>query len=165
METANGIGLVRSAYDHYAPTRDLVRIGLDIIDVVEADGYGAVDLEIATTLPTVWLKRAGERAVARALRAARAGATMTATLSSSVHPAADDQRLWVFMEEMSDAAGAAALEAFARDAQRGGDAVAGVAAGPLFCLIVGRSVVAGVPSFETPSRLNRFVAPIAEVLR
>jgi len=41
----------------------------------------------------------------------------------------------------------------------------GVAAGKLFCLVIGKSIEQGVASFETPEKLQRFAAPVTEVLK
>ena len=165
VDTERGVGLVRRGFEPYEPTCDIVGVGVDIMHVIEADAYGGAELEIATTLPTVWLKAADESMVARELRAATAGATVTAQLRPSAHRSDDAQRLWVFIQELQNTTSSNVLQQLSREVQRHGDAVAGVAVGRIFCLVVGRSTVVNVPSCESGDRLNRFVAPIAAGLR
>ena len=132
-------GFIGHGGARWAPTRDLQQAILRIAAVVDADGrYEVSGVEIAGTLPFAWFPDS-----TRLLRKARGGATFDTSLMDG---------LLGFLVEMPDAEGAAALE----QASTGNAKGIGFARGNLFCFLKASS--------ETPQALQRFVAPIAEIL-
>ena len=166
VETANGVGLVREGWSDapYDPTVDMVRLAQEIADVVETDIYGAAEIEICTRLPEVWLRVDRDEVRARPLRDIRAGATIRAHLRPAEGRDHENQMFIVFINEVSGTEDAHDLQRLSVDARRQGSPIVGVASGCIFCLVVGRSVKQDVPSFETPTSLERFVSPITGIL-
>jgi hypothetical protein len=132
-------GFIGHGGERWAPTRDLQQAILRIAAVVDADGrYEVSGVEIAGTLPFAWFTES-----TRLLRNARGGATFQTSLMNG---------LMGFLVEMPGAEEAAALQ----HASLGGTKSIGFARGNLFCFLKAAD--------ETPQALQRFVAPIAEVL-
>lgn len=132
-------GFIGHGGERWAPTRDLQGAILRIAAVVDADGREQVSgVEIADTPPLAFFPES-----ARLLRKARA----TATFHTSVM-----NGLMGFLVEMPDADGAAAMQKAASSGTRS----IGFARGNLFCFLLS--------SDETPQSLQRFAAPISEIL-
>jgi len=163
IEAPGGAGLLQWGFGPWAPTVDLGAAAITVAGVVSADDYQADDPLLASEMPAVWLKDVGDAALGTIIESV-AG---TATIHGRLRPAADadhaSQQLTVFLLEVADD-DAHRLAAMAR---RGSPlaALLGVAVGRLFGLVVARSWVEGVPSYETTDRLARFAAPLTEALR
>lgn len=164
VETPSGLGLVRRGYERFRPAGDLLSLGLKLRDVVEADVYGAAELELASDLPSVWFRPASEHAVEAALGERRAGMIVRAELRPSEHRSHDNQNLWVFVQEMTAPTHAETLVGLSRMARRAHTQVIGLSAGPVFCLVVAASTAVGVSGYEAPGALARFVAPMQAAL-
>lgn len=165
VSTKYGPSFVSCGFATYSPTVDLVSIAVEIAELLEADTYGAVAIEIATTLPLVWLRSAGEGAVQAALEGAVAGASVSGFLRSESHSKEEGHSLLVFLVECADDAHAASLDGFARKANHTSHAVYGCAEGRLFCVVVGHSFMHGVTPIETAASLARFGPGISAALR
>jgi hypothetical protein len=165
VSTKYGPSFVSFGFDTYSPTVDLVSIAVEIAELLEADKYGAIGIQIATTLPPVWLRSAGEAAVQSALHRASAGGSVRGLLRSEFRPKEEGHSILVFLVECADEARASKLEGFARDAKHSSHAVTGCAEGRLFCVVVGHSMMHGVSPIETASSLSRFASGIASAMR
>lgn len=165
VSTKYGPGFVSHGGDAYSPTVDLVAIAVEIAEMLEADKYGPVGIQIAMTLPPVWLRSAGEAAVRSALEGAPAGASVSGFLRSEFRPQEEGHSVLVFLVECADGARASKLEGFARNANHNSHAVIGCAEGQLFCLVVGHSMMHGVSAIETASSLSRFASGISAAMR
>lgn len=165
ISTKYGPSFVSCGFRPYAPTVDLVAIAVEIAELLEADKYGAIGIQIATTLPPVWLRSAGEAAVQSALDGAPAGASVSGFLRSEFRPIEEGHSVIVFLVECANEARASKLEAFARSANHSSHAVAGCAEGRLLCIVVGHSMMHGVSPVETASSLSRFAPGIAAAMR
>ncbi len=164
VQTPSGLGLVRWGYETFLPAGDLLSLGLKLRHTVEADVYGAAELELARDLPSVWFRPAPEHAVEAALGERRAGMIVRAELRPSEHQSHENQNLWVFVQEMTRPAHAKTLVGLSRMAGRADTQVMGLSAGPVFCLVVAASTAAGVPGYEAPGALARFAAPMQAAL-
>ena len=165
VSTKYGPSFVSYGFDAYTPTVDLVSIAVEIAELLEADKYGAIGIQIATTLPPIWLRSAGEAAVQSALDGAPAGASVSGFLRSEIRPKEEGHSVLVFLVECADEARASKLEGFARDANHSSHAVIGCAEGRLFCVVVGHSMMHGVSPVETVSSLSRFAPGISAAMR
>jgi hypothetical protein len=163
VEAPGGAGLLQWGFERWAPTVDLAAAAITVAGVISADEYQADDPLLASEMPPVWLRDAGDAALGTIIESADG----TATIHGRLRPSADadhaSQQLTVFLLEVRDD-DAQRLAAMAR---RGSAlaALLGVAVGRLFALVVARSWVEGVPSHETTDRLARLAAPLAEALR
>lgn len=164
VQTPSGLGLVRWGYQRFHPAGDLLSLGLKLRDTVEADVYGVAELELASDLPSVWFRPAPERAVEAALGKSRAGMMVRAELRPAEHRSHENQNLWVFVQEMTGSAHAETLVGLSRMARRADTQVIGISSGPVFCLVVAASTAVGVPGYEAPGALVRFVAPMQAAL-
>lgn len=165
VSTKYGPSFVSHGLESYSPTVDLVSIAVEIAELLGADKYGAIGIQIATTLPSVWLRSAGEATVQAALDGAPAGASVSGFLRSELRPKEDGHSVLVFLVECADEARASKLEGFARNASDSSHAVMGCAEARLFCIVVGHSMMHGVSPVETASSLSRFAAGISAAMR
>lgn len=131
----------------YAPTVDLPKAIVRLAAVVEADGkYPVTHVAVAAAPPPGIITGVGT-----ALLSARGGAMVDTPGRNG---------LTLYLLEMPDAAAAAAMqEAATQRPVTRSMPLAGVARGKLFCLIVARG-----ETDETPATLQRFVAPVTEIL-
>lgn len=165
VSTKYGPAFVTSGIDSYSPTVDLVSVAVEIAELIEADRYRGVGIQVRTILPSVWLRSAGETAVRAALEGAVAGASVSGLLRLESHPVEEGHSLLVFLVECADRIRASALEGFAQKASHTTHAVYGCAEGRLFCIVVGHSIMHGVAPIETASTLARFAGGISASMR
>jgi len=161
VETAAGPILADDYFGRFEPTIDLVGIALAVQDLVEADAYRVSGLTVATELPSIWLT-AGDQELGRALDRVRACVSMHAEPDPSVVSRAEDQQLLVFLAEAASA-GDARLLAGAAVPTESHEAL-GVADHAVCCVVIGSSIVVGVPAFERDGSLERFEEPLRSLL-
>ena len=165
VETKDGIGFIGWRFADYRPTYDLKRIVIDIGDLVTKDKYQTSSVEVAAELPPVWLESKENHSLELALKKVRAGASVHADLRPNEHPTYRSQVLMVWLVEVKDERVAQELLGMSRQKKPTGYSMIGIAEGRLFCLVVARSFVQGVDSFETSESLPRFAKGITEILR
>jgi hypothetical protein len=147
----------------YQPTLDVVRAATAVGDVLERDVYRVTDLQVAVELPDVWLTRAGGEEVGRALEGLSACLSVGTRLDPAATRRAEDQQLTVFLAEAATGPNAATV-AGAAVSTKSFEAL-GVACGRACCVVVARSFVKGVRSYERPGTLERFREPVTVALR
>jgi hypothetical protein len=145
------------------PTHDLAAMSLRIAASLRGDDYAADDPRLAVELPAVWLSSAADPALEPILDAARGAALVNARLRPEATPDHASQQLTAWLVELSDASAAAHLVSLSLRPHPG-HALLGLADGALFVLVVARSVVEGVPSYEEGTRLGRFANGIRQAL-
>jgi hypothetical protein len=167
VQTPGGPGFIRRGIHDYQPTLDLVSAGVEMLDVLARDEYRPCSLRIAEDLPSMWLRTGGSPdpgAVSRALHTVRAVAMVDTHLRPEVHRRHDAQSLLVFLLELANEQDARTLQDASRQVRHPGAALLGMAEGRLFCLVVARSYVHFVKSYETTERIARFHAPLSAIL-
>jgi hypothetical protein len=169
VETAAGQGFVDVSVSKYDPTLPLADIALALANEIGRDTYERGTVAIASNMPRVWLEHVDDAALSRALRTVRGVASFHAGLRPGVPTDGDHESrgMIVFLAELADASSAAALLriAEAKSAIPSDVALLGAGAGRLFCLIVARSFVQGVPGVETSQSLRRFEPRVSAILR
>jgi hypothetical protein len=164
VETASGFGFIVRGFEEYNPTYDLKKIVIDLGEVISKDKYQP-SLEIASDLPPVWLQSKENPSLESVLKKVRAGASIHGDLRPNEHPSHESQTLMVFLVEMEESHAAQELLEMSKKKRPDDYSMLGVSEGKLFCLLIGRSFQQGVASFETPEKMQRFAAPVSEVLR
>lgn len=164
VRSAGGSGFVAWGFQPYAPTDDLGRIMSDLGAMLAADRYDPGPILLACDLPAIWLQPGGP-AARDAHESVRAGASLSASLRPPEHPRPTEQQLTVFLVETADAASARTLLDTANNGAPREHVLAAAAEGPLFCLVIARSLAYGVPSYETQESLARFGPRMGEILR
>ena len=164
VETASGVGFIGWEFEEYNPTYDLKKIVIELGEVIAKDKYQP-SLDVASSLPPVWLQSKENPTLESVLKRVRGGASISGDLRPAEHPSHSSQALMVFLVEMEDSRSAQELLEMSKRKRPDDYSMVGVAEGKLFCLVVGRSIQQGVASFETAQSLQRFAAPVAEVLK
>lgn len=167
VEAPGGPGLLQWGFEDWTPRLELPSCALAIAGILSADAYQARDVTLATTMPEVWLADAGDAALGSIIGAARGTVTIHGRLRPAATPDHASQQLTVFLLEAGDAGAAARLETMAGSERPGREPLGarlGVAAGALFALVIARSWVDGVDSFEDTRTLVRFEASLRKVL-
>jgi hypothetical protein len=159
------VGLIRWGFKAYHPTRDLTRAAIEIADFIAKDEYSPDSVEIATELPSVWLQSNDNDALEKAMKAVQARATVHASLRRGQHPNSDSQMFIVFLVETADESAAATLLKASQQKKPESYSMLGVSEKNLFCLVVARSFVQGVKSYETADKLSRFSNGLTGILR
>lgn len=165
VQTEGGIGFIGWQNRNYQPTADLKKIIIEIANLVAKDKYQSSSVAVASELPGVWLRPKENPSVTSLLEKVRAGASIMADLRPNEHPSYKSQKLMIFLVEMSDQDAAKELQEISVRTRPASYSMLGIVSGKLFCLVIGRSVQQGVPSFETPETLPRFAPGIVEILR
>lgn len=165
VETDAGTGFIQGGFGRSRPTYDLIAIATEIADYFAADKYQPSCIEIGEMMPRVWLESKDNTALDRALKAFRAGASVSAELRRTKGVKPGSQHFVAFLLEMRTEAAAQQLLEVARSNAPTFFFKVEMAAGRLFCLIVARSCWEGVESYETQESLARFSKPIGDILR
>lgn len=163
VDGPRGTGFLGCGYEPFEPTMDLTAISLRVAMALRGDDYLIDDPQLAVKLPAVWLGAAGDPELEAILTRVRGAAVVQARLRPEAHPEPHTQQLTAWVVEARDGADAAHLAGLAHR-PRPGDALVGLAAGPLFVLVVARSVVMGVEAYEDAERLARFRLRLREAL-
>jgi hypothetical protein len=174
-ETPVGPGFVDTSVKPYHPTRPLDRIAFAIGALVTTHSYGAVRITVGENLQRYWLEGVDDARVSRAVRTIRGVVTIGADLRPEASadgdpnppPVGASRILQVFLVELeTDESSEALLRVALAKAERCVDVgLLGVRDDRVFCLLVGRSCVIGVPPVETRQTMRRFEAPVLEILR
>ena len=165
VQTEGGIGFIGWQNRKFQPAGDLKKVIIEIANLIAKDKYQPSSVEVASELPAVWLRPKENPSVPSALEKVRAGASVMAQPRPNEHPSYKSQMLMIFLVEMPDEAAAKELQDISVKTRPASYSMLGIVNGKLFCLVVGRSVQQGVPSFETPESLPRFAPGITEILR
>ena len=163
VEGPRGAGFLGCGYESWAPTGDLVGMSLRVAAALRGDDYVIDDPQLAVKLPSVWLSAAGDPELEPILGRTRAATVVHARLRPEAHPEPHTQQLTAWAVEARDQEDAGRLADLAQS-PRPGDALLGLATGPLFVLVVARSVVMGVDPYEGVERLGRFEPRLRAVI-
>lgn len=156
VQTDDGAGFIGWGFNDYNPTIDLKSTIIDISELVASDSYQPSQVEVATELPDVWLGGRQSAASQRILSSIRAGATVSASLRPDKHADHDSQQFTVFLVETANELDAQTLYQSAQANKSPNHCKFALARSRLFCLVVARSFVDGVDSYETNESLTRF---------
>ncbi|MHB1568105.1 MAG: hypothetical protein ACYC0H_02765 [Solirubrobacteraceae bacterium] len=163
VETALGRLLVDSDFRPWDPTADVIGAIFHVADAIERDSYRGSSLTVGQVVPEVWLKGATDpTALTLALRRTRAVASVRASISEAVCATSENQMFVAWVAEADNENDASTLAAAAKPSAS--HAAFGVASERLACIVVARSIMVGVASFETPDSLVRFMGPISQAI-
>ena len=163
IQTEKGIGLIRWEFKKYHPTIDLKPLAVEVARLVAADKYQPNSVEVATHLPPVWLARGKNPELEAVLARVRGGATVWGLLRPFQDPTICWQQFTIFIVETFQDSDAQKLLKLSRKGTPEHHML-GVAKGPLFALVVARSVKAGGKGIETTASLARFEGGLAAIL-
>ena len=164
VQTEKGVGFIGRDIEKYKPTLDLESLVIAVARLVAADKYQPESVSVETELPPIWLSRGKNADLDRVLARVRGGATIHARLRPNEHPKHAEQGFFVFIVETSQPDDAQSLLRLSQVKDIQGHCMIGTAAGRLFALIVGRSIMEGVEAYETPKSLARFGDGLTKVL-
>jgi hypothetical protein len=156
VQTDEGVGFIGWGFNEYNPTIDLESTIIDISKLLASDSYQPSQIEVATELPDVWLGGRDNASSQRILSSIRAGATVSASLRPDKHAEHSSQQFTVFLLETANDADAQTLYQLAQANKSPNHCKLTLARSRLFCLVVARSFVDGVASYETNESLTRF---------
>jgi hypothetical protein len=166
IETEGGPGFVQSGFESYQPSLRLDRAGMALGRLLAQDKYSSGSITLASALPPVWLSSVDDKALNTALAGVRGVVTINAHLPPESADCAG-QVLMIFLAEMDSEIAADSLFTLALEKQRKGSDFASlpVREGRLFCLTVGRSIMANSATLETNATLRRFAPAISSALK
>jgi hypothetical protein len=164
IQTESGPRLIGRDLDPYHPSRPLEQGILSLAELVMKEGYKPSSLSIATSLPAVWFRDEGDPQLQKILKSTLGCGSLSGSLYPGVRPEFELQELLVWLLEVPEPGDAAALVDKARQRGRESMVILPVHDGPLFCLVVAKSMRSGVSSHETPESMSRFSEPIRSIL-
>ncbi len=165
IESSGGIGFVSRGIDPYAPISDLFSVAMDIAAAIDGDTYRA-DVQLASSMPAVWLRGHDDAAVSDALASVTGGVKIEGQLVSEKNeknPHRFAQQLTVFLVETGGEEFANKLLAISKLPAKSHFRL-GTASGKLFALMVARSAQQGVDAFESADSLQRFAPSLQRAL-
>jgi hypothetical protein len=167
VQTKVGPGFVGWGFESYQPSYPLDQIGLALAQVVKRDKYQPATVTLASKLPPVWLSGVDDNILKSALTSIRGAVTLNADLRLQESPDYEHQVLMIFLAELNNESAAGDLVRLSRQKQaRPNDsAMIAVSQGPLFCLAIARSVMAGKRPFESQGSMQRFFFALLAVLQ
>lgn len=162
VEVDGVLGLVERGVGRYAPTLDLIGVALQIADKLDGDLYRASSIRAAAELPSVWLPGGRPDETDLLVARSRGCVVINTRLAPDAHERSDAQQMTVFLLEAATETDAVRLQSWAT--RPSGHRALSVQHGPLLCLVVARSFVEGVETFETETSLMRLSQPLADIL-
>lgn len=160
-------GFIGRGFQPYQPDCDLAEVAINVAKAIASDRYQPDSITIATDLPSVWFgaKPPGHsKARDSALAGVKGVATVGGKLRRTYDAHNDAQQFTVFVSECANEEDSLTLRSLIDPASRSATML-GIAEGPLFSLIVARSLVSGVPRYETSETIERFREPLENLLR
>jgi hypothetical protein len=165
VNTKYGAGFVSWGFEEYNPELDLLSIAMEIASAIEKDSYFVETIELATDLPSVWLEAPENKNLQQTLQKIIGGATVTCRLEDDKHPEAGNQQFTLFITELDSKESAQTLIEMSKKKKPQNYSMLGFSGGRLFVLLIARSVMVGVESFETRESLERFIKPINQIIQ
>jgi hypothetical protein len=159
VETPSGKALFDDWGHPYEPSVDLGRLAGAVAEILEGDSYQVTRLGVGSNLPAVWVRGGDPVAIKAATESMRGCAIVNASLRPGTHPRAKDQHFLAFIGEATSSEHATLIAAAAKS--QSGVEEFGLARDRLWCVVVARSVVKGVASFEKSGSLERLKPAIA----
>ena len=163
IQTHSGPGLIAKSVVRYNPSRPLEQGILSLAELVMKEGYKPSSLTIATSLPAIWFRQEDDVQLKKILESTPGCASLSGALYPGVRPEFELHQLLVWLLEVPDPDDTVALVDKASQ-NSAGIVNLPIAAGPLFCLAVAKSMRSGVSSHETPESMTRFSEPIRSIL-
>ncbi len=164
VSTPEGIGFFERHLGPYAPSCDLAAVAMSAAGVFDSDTYRVHSIAAGAALAPVWFPRTAPGRLERLLDRAGGVISLGAKLHPDADPTAAHQQLTAFLVETAGRSDAIRLTRWAAPTDESGHAAVAVASGPLACVTIARSFVAGVASYETPESLRRFAAPLTAAI-
>ena len=164
VETSDGVGFIGWGFRDYDPSVDLKSTIIDISQLIASDHYQPSQIQVATELPDFWLGGQKNPASKRAFSGIRGGASVSASLHPDKHDENESQQFAVFLVETANESDAQTLFQMAEAHKSTKHCKLALARSRLFCLVVARSFVVGVDSYETNESLMRFSDRLSAVL-
>lgn len=156
VKTEFGLGFARWGFMRFEPDLDLLDVALKIAAIIDADSYKTESIELASELPEVWLTTKNPKPLRAALNKIKGGVTISATLCAEKSPDSSSQQFTVFIVELATQESAQQLLEISKFKKPESFCMLAAAVDRLFCLVVARSFVGGVASFEKGDSLKRF---------
>jgi hypothetical protein len=164
VQTEDGMGFIGWGFKDYRPTIDLKATIVEISEGIASDSYQPAQIAVASDLPDVWIGAQSNPKAQRLLSSIRAVATLNASLRPDKYADHASQQFTVFLVEAENEKDAQALCQLAEATQSPAHSTLALAQGKLFCLVIARSFMLGVDTFETDESLSRFSNGLTEVL-
>jgi len=164
-DTDYGVGFARWGFETYNPSLDLLEVAIMIASTIEKDAYFADSIELATDLPSVWLETPKSKNLPQTLKKITGGVTVSFGLEDEKHPDAGNQQFTLFMVELDEPESAQVLLKMSLEKEPKDYCMLGFSRGKLFALLIARSVMVGVDSFETNDSIKRFIIPIDTIIQ
>lgn len=165
INTSNGVGFIRWNLRRFEPTYDLKKIALEIAEFIEADKYDPVSITGGVGFPKVWLKtEENEELLFEIIPCMRACITVLGRLRLEEYLNYKEQMFSVSILEMEDDNLAEQLEKFSIEKKPDWYSMVGAASARLFGLVIARSFVQGVESYETEESIQRFKEGLLSIL-
>lgn len=144
----------------YEPTMDLLSVAIDLVEVLEADGYHLIRPILGDSLHANWL--GGLPSAGDILGRSIAGVLLSGA-------AREEDRSWdqLFLAFLFELPSVEDQVALSRAWKKGSHNFASLVVGleQLVAIIISNSSTRGIESFESDKTLERFVEPFQEVLR
>ena len=164
VATSAGLALADDDGGRFAPTLDLLAITESVVAVVEGFSYRVDGVSTGAAIPSIWLPAGARRAIDRARRRSRASVSVHARPLSEQSNGFSEQMLLMYVIECASPDDAALLAAAGSQAGVPGAAQLAVVHGGLAIVTIARSVQQGVSPVETPTTLERFRAPLEQIV-
>jgi hypothetical protein len=164
VQTDAGVGFIGWGFHEYNPSIDLKQTIIAISKLVASDIYQPSQIEVATTLPDIWLGVTRSSESKNFLSCVRAGAMLSANLKPAMHPEHNCQQFTIFIAETAKESDAQVLNQMASNNKSTSHCKLALVKSRLFCLVVARSFVEGVAGYETNESLMRFSDGLGAIL-
>jgi hypothetical protein len=165
VQTSSGAILTSDNGEEFAPAFDLVLVAQQICALIEADVWRVRYLTTGADLPSVWLSKEDQKTLDSALQSVVGCVSVNAALQPAVSPYASAQHLLAFVAEAATLQDARFLAQSAAPGAKGAFVAIGASVGTLCVVMIARSFVTGVESYERGKSLDRFAPKIFGILR
>lgn len=165
VDTNYGVGFTQWGFETYSPMLDLLEIAMKIASAIEKDSYIVDSIELATDLPPFWLETPESNNLPQMLSKITGGVTVNCGLEDDKHPDAGNQLFKLFIAELDSPESAQFLLKLSFEKKPKDYCMLGFSESRLFALLIARSVMVGVDSFETNDSIKRFIKPIDKIIQ
>ncbi len=164
IETDQGTGFIESGFKDFKPTKEIIKIAIEISNYLENDKYLPGIVQAATEIPPIWFSADNDKNIVKVLKSAKGVISVSSGLQKNKHLDSESQMLLIFIGEMQSDMDAELLLIKSQEQNNKDFYRLGINRNNLFCLVITRSIVHGVDAFETPETIKRFEKPINEII-
>ena len=165
IQTNYGLSFILTNTTRYNPKKNLINILFEFESILYYDKYRKGEITLERNIAPFWLNANEDKRIKDLLFDSNGCVFLRANLKTEYHTQADQQNLYVYLAEYSDAKIPQLLTHKTNTVTSEGIVRLALSENKIFCLVVQRAIIVDLKEFETGKSLLRFEESFREIIR